>query len=82
MTESQWLTTNEAAEMIGRSPASVRRLCEDAVWPDAYRASAGAHWRIPRSNVVAWLKSIRPVVRQRLMPEAPGEPSHDPSSTG
>lgn len=58
------LTTNEVATWLRYSDDQVRRMCEDGRFDGAYRASVGAHWRIPKIAVERFLESARPKVRK------------------
>ncbi len=72
--EPRWMTTWEVSKMIGQSPDTVRRMCEGATWPNAYRRHTGAPWRIPLSDVEAWQESMKPVVRRRApQPDPPAD---------
>ena len=49
------LTVQDAADLLGRAPSTVRGWCSSGVLPGAYRLR-GREWRIPRSS----LDSLRP----------------------
>lgn len=63
--EAGWLTPLEVGPRVGGiSPDRVRRLCERGAFPDAIRTEGG-QWRIPASDVDAYLESRRARVRRR-----------------
>jgi excisionase family DNA binding protein len=56
---SEWITTGEAAALIGRSRRDIARMLDDErheYFPGAYRR-AGGHWRIPRESVDRFLEA-------------------------
>lgn len=62
---NDWLTTTEAAQLLGLTGRTVRRLCEIGRFPNATQPNR-AHWRIPRHDVEALIERTRPsVVRRR-----------------
>lgn len=60
----EWLTTAEAAEILGRSAETVRRYCERGTFKGAYQPRAGDQWRIPLASVVAFVESVQPIRRK------------------
>lgn len=52
-----WLTTGQVAERVGMSVDTVRRWLDRPVpmFPSAYQVPGG-HWRIPLSDVRAFLE--------------------------
>jgi excisionase family DNA binding protein len=63
MAQRHWSTT-QVGERIGRSGRQVQRMIEAGLFPHATRPRGGM-WRVPESDVVAWLESHRPRVRRR-----------------
>jgi excisionase family DNA binding protein len=61
----EFLTTSQAAKRLGKGAASVRRLIEKGKFPNAQRTSAGDAWRIPASDMDAFIEAIKPKVRRR-----------------
>lgn len=59
----EWLTTGEAAEILGRSPDTVRRMCDRGAFDGAYQPRAGDHWRIPLEAVLRFVEAVKPVRR-------------------
>jgi excisionase family DNA binding protein len=53
------LTTSEAAQRLGYSSASVRKLCEGGRLDGAFKL-LGGHWRVPEQAVEALIESSRP----------------------
>jgi hypothetical protein len=67
------LSTAEVGLLLGYSEDQIRRWCEagrfdgdEAKGIDgAWRASVGAHWRIPRAAVDLFVEKARAMVRRR-----------------
>ncbi len=59
------LTTSVIATRLGYSEMHIRRMCDDGLFPNAYRVRPGGHWRIPEADVIAFIQSTRPKVRAR-----------------
>jgi excisionase family DNA binding protein len=55
MAEREWLTTGEAARLLGVSRDTIRRMCANGQIPGAERFGAATkrqpNWRIPSSAV-------------------------------
>jgi excisionase family DNA binding protein len=60
-----FLTTGAAAAELGLQRDRVRELCEEGAFPNAQRAGSGGHWRIPASDVRAFIERNRPIVRRK-----------------
>jgi hypothetical protein len=56
-----WLTTGEVAERVGMSKETIRRWLDGPtpMFPNAYQTPGGGHWRIPLSDVRAFLEARR-----------------------
>lgn len=56
-----WLTTRQVAERVGMSVDTVRRWLDGDVpmFPHAYQTPGGGHWRVPLSDVRAFLERRR-----------------------
>ncbi len=64
--ETSRLSTTKAAALLGYSPDKTLRMCVDGKFPNASRDGNGGHWRIPMSDIEAFLEANRPrVVRRR-----------------
>lgn len=63
--EVQPCTTSEAAEFLGYSEDSVRRLCEQGGFEGAFRNGPTGHWRIPRASIEKFREDNRPKVLRR-----------------
>jgi len=61
---TDWLSTTEAGKLIGMGREFVVELCEDGAFPNAWR-KPGSRWRIPRSDVEAYLERMRAMVQRR-----------------
>jgi excisionase family DNA binding protein len=55
MTAPKMLTTTGAARILGYSDDKVRRLCEAGAFANAIRDGYAGHWRIPLTDVDAWI---------------------------
>lgn len=56
VTESEDLTVQQVADLLGARPATVRRWLNAGAFPEAWKPtdSAQSNWRIPRTAVDAW----------------------------
>ncbi|GAA0293155.1 excisionase family DNA binding protein [Gracilibacillus halotolerans] len=54
----EFLTSTEAAEIIGVSDQTIRRWCEKGKYPDAFQTEGG-HWRIPKKYLKISYKQAR-----------------------
>lgn len=50
-TENSFYSPSEAAEKIGLSDQTIRRMCEKGKFAGAYKTDGG-HWRIPKANFI------------------------------
>ena len=50
-TENSFYSPSEAAEKIGLSDQTIRRMCEKGKFAGAYKTNGG-HWRIPKENFI------------------------------
>lgn len=46
-----WLSTTDAARLLGVSPDTVRRMCDKSYFPGAWRIGHAGHWHIPPGDV-------------------------------
>jgi len=51
----EWITVSEAAELIGRPAATVRRWCRIGRVPEYARRRDGSEWRIEWNEFRRWL---------------------------
>lgn len=58
-------TTSATGRFLGYSDDQVRRMCEAGRFPHAYRHAHSGHWRIPKSDVDAFMDASRPKVVRR-----------------
>ncbi len=62
------LTVEEAGDVLGRSPSTVRDYCRRDLLPGAYRQQ-GREWKIPRAAIRAFQRSeageVKPVTTRR-----------------
>lgn len=63
--ETARLSTTKAAQRLGYSHDKIRRMCEEGRFPNAARDGSGGHWRIPESDLAAFLDANRPRVLRR-----------------
>lgn len=61
----EFLTTTQVAKRLGKSAKSVRRMLEAARFPNAQQTRMGEAWRVPVSDVEAYIAAIKPKVRRR-----------------
>lgn len=58
-TEGDWLTTEQAANMLGLSRHTVASMVDENQLPGSYRNGTNGHRRIPKSAVDGFLESQR-----------------------
>lgn len=63
--ETRRLSTTEAAKRLGYSDDKIRRMCEAGKFPNAARDGSGGHWRVPESDLAAFLEANKPRVLRR-----------------
>ena len=62
---TEMLCTQEVATKLKCSDATVRRMCEDGLFPNARRLRRSSPWQIPESDVDAHLEKTKPKVLRR-----------------
>lgn len=61
-------TPRAVGDFLGYSDDQVRRMCEAGRFPNAYRHAHSGHWRVPRSDVDAFIEANRvKVVRRKVV---------------
>jgi excisionase family DNA binding protein len=65
MAAEQYVTSSEAAELLGVQRQTVVNWCEQGLFAGAWRAAPGKPWHIPRASVDAMRASTRPQKRVR-----------------
>lgn len=63
--EPKRLSTTATAARLGYSHDKVRLMCEQGKFPNASRDGVGGHWRVPESDVAAFLEASKPKVVRR-----------------
>lgn len=63
-TERRYLTTGQAARMLGVSDRYVRLRCDAGEVPGAFKLPASSHWRVPREWVLSIIEPAKPAKRE------------------
>lgn len=56
--KTQYYKPNEVAKRLGLSDQTIRRMCENGKFKEAFKTDGG-HWRIPEDDFVATRKQDR-----------------------
>ena len=77
------MTVERVAEILNRSPSTVRQWCRDGLLPGSYLLR-GKRWAVPRSAIAAFqaAEAARGMSRIKDQPDAPVLPSSGPVDLG
>lgn len=59
------LSTFDVAAKLKCSHDTVRRMCEDGLFPNARRLRRASPWEIPSEDVAAYIEKTKPKVLRR-----------------